>query len=137
MFRSRKSVKKYKNNASADCPFCDVKPRSKRVKQTGKHTYVIENIFPYDWWDLCAVDDHLLITPKKHTDSLAKLEDEVLKEYLATILKYEKAGYTIYARPPKNKRKTVIHQHTHLIKTDNKPRKFLLFLKKPYFTIYK
>ena len=48
------------------------------------------------------------------------------------IAEYEEQGYSVYARAPENKQKSVAHQHTHLIKTHGKPKNMLFTSVKPY-----
>ena len=89
-------------------------------------------MFGYDIWDGCGVIEHFMIIPKKHTASLADLSKEEKIDYMNQIAQFEADGYSIYARSPGNKTKSVVHQHTHLIKIDNKPKRWLIFLKKPH-----
>lgn len=138
LLRSRDTHKNYSNSPKQKaCPFCEVKPTDERVLEADKNVKLIRNIYPYEWWDRCKVVDHLLITPNKHTDKLADLSEATIVEYMKIASKYEKQGYSLYARAPGNKRKTQLHQHMHLIKTDNKPRGIAFFLKKPYITWYR
>ena len=91
---------------------------------------IIKNIFPYDVWDGYEVSDHLMIVPKQHTETIGDFSKEELQEYVNILAKYEKMGYSIYARAPQNKRKTVPHEHTHLIMLNyDKPVKWLFNVK--------
>lgn len=137
MFRSRKATLAYKNSNQKGCPFCNLKKGDTRVVRDGKYTQVIVNIFPYTWWDVMKVNEHLMLIPKEHTDTISSLAKQAQMEYVDTMAEYEKKGYSIYARTASNIRKTVVHQHMHLIKTDNKARRFGLYIKKPYITIYR
>lgn len=135
MFRSRKGWIAYKKSNQKGCPFCNLK--AAHVVHDGTYIQVIENIYPYSWWDATKVHEHLMVIPKKHTDTISSLSKSARMEYIDTLAKYEKKGYSIYARTAVSVRKTVVHQHTHLIKTDNRVRKFALYIRKPYITIYK
>jgi diadenosine tetraphosphate (Ap4A) HIT family hydrolase len=139
--RSRKEEKFYKKYLKTVdknvCVFCAIKKGSDQLVVTTKHFKVITNIFPYSVWDGQEVVDHLMITPKKHTDSLKDMPDSQKVEYVNLIESYEQNGYNIYARAPINKTKSVVHQHTHLIKTDGALKKLIVFSTKPYVRIVK
>ncbi len=135
--RSRKEEKNYKKYRETDsfkgvCTFCNISPDEDQFVKETKSFQVIKNIFSYSQWDGQGVVDHLLIVPKKHTVSLGDLTAPEAVEFIELIGSYEKLGYDFSARAPKSNRKTVQHQHTHLIKLDRKTKKFLFYLKKPY-----
>ena len=88
------------------------------VIEVREHFAVVENLFGYDLWDGYGVSEHLLVVPKKFTDSISNFSSEEREEYWQILADYESRGYSIYARAPQNVRKTVKHQHTHLIKMD-------------------
>jgi diadenosine tetraphosphate (Ap4A) HIT family hydrolase len=140
--RTRSEFKRYhrylkKLPADSGCEFCKFsKGSSQFADQTG-HFWIIKNIFPYSLWDELGVEDHLLVVPKKHTDTLSSLPDKAAVEFVDLISSYENRGYSVYARAPGNPIKSVLHQHTHLIKSDNRRRKLLIFVRKPHlrFTI--
>ncbi len=134
--RSRKEVlhyMRYIKNLPQDptCEFCDVtKDRPTPVK-AGKYFTVINNIFPYSLWDEKSVLDHLMIVPKKHTDTLKGLPDLAAIEYVKILGEYEALGYNSYARAPGSQIKTIVHHHTHLIKSQGRRRSLLIHLRKP------
>lgn len=76
-----------------------------------------------------------MIVPKQHTDRLSELPKNAMAEYTELLGNYENQGYNIYTRSPGSKIKSVIHQHTHLIKLNGRRIKFLLMTKKPYIRI--
>ena len=80
--------------------------------------FLIKNRFPYSIWDGQIVVDHLMITPKEHTDNLSGTPDKGKIEYLDIIKKFEDKGYNIYARAPVSKIKP---SHTN-IPTSLKPK---------------
>lgn len=96
---------------------------------------MVKNIFPYDLWDTCGVKEHFMVIPKRHVDTISHFSNQEQKEYIGLIAKYEQSGYSIYARAPGSVAKSVHHQHTHLIKLDNKKKKFVLFIRKPWLLI--
>lgn len=141
--RSRKEVKEYrkyqKNTPKpTGCVFCLIDKNSDQFISETKHFKVIRNIFGYSLWDSQRVEDHLMIVPKKHTDSLSKLPKEAAVEFVKIISEYEGKRYNVYARAPASVMKTVVHQHTHLIKPLGKPRRLIFLLRKPYirFTLW-
>lgn len=135
--RSRKEEKQYmrhhKLHHVSKCPFCEINP-DEIVEETANY-YVLCALFPYSMWDGQKIDDHLLISPKKHTDKLGGSSAEAAAEFLNIVDKYETDGYNLYARAPGSIIKSVVHQHTHLIKLVGKRKKFIFYIKKPYIRI--
>jgi diadenosine tetraphosphate (Ap4A) HIT family hydrolase len=134
--RSRKEAITYtkhlKQTDNSVCPFCHIDPKDEQYVDETRYFFVIKNTFPYSIWDGQEVKDHLMVTPKVHTDSLGTMTQTARLEYVDILEKYEKQGYNIYARAPTSIIKTIVHQHTHLIKTAGKPRRVLFMLRKPY-----
>ena len=139
--RTRKQVKAYDHHlknvepASKGCAFCAITAKSPIFVSQTKSFKVIHNIFPYSLWDSQPVKDHLMLVPKQHTDTLADLGPAAAQEFVKLISSYESKGYSIYARAPGSVIKTVLHQHTHLIKHHKKPIRGLLYLRKPYIRL--
>jgi diadenosine tetraphosphate (Ap4A) HIT family hydrolase len=103
-------------NPEEICPFCELDPKREILEQTETY-YIVANQNPYDLWDLHRVEDHLLLIPRAHVSSISELQKDALTELAGVMSRYESEGYSIYARAPQNQTKTVVHQHTHLIKT--------------------
>lgn len=135
--RSRKEIKVYrkylKNKDSRHCPFCELDDSSDQCIKTTKSFKVLKNIFPYSIWDSQRVEDHLMVVPKKHTDSLKDFNAEEAKEFLELLSLYEERGYNIYARAPESTVKSIFHQHTHLIKTNPFFKRMVLSVQKPFY----
>lgn len=138
--RSRKEERHYKrylrNNPDSDCAFCKInkKEHQQFVEETASFK-VIRNIFKYSIWDGQQVVDHLMVVPKRHTDSLANLSDKQAAELVKIIGKYEKRGFNVYARAPTSPIKSIVHQHSHLIKTAGASKRFIFLLRRPYIRI--
>ena len=113
------------------CPFCVSK--DEELVAMAKHFKIIRNIFAYSLWDGQSVIDHLMIVPLKHVDSVAHFTEKMIPEYHKLLSKYESKGYNTYARTPVSKIKSVVHQHTHLIKTEGDSKNFIFLLRKPFF----
>ena len=137
MFRFRKSLKSYKSAPKVKgCPFCNTEGQG-AIVQESRHAYVMENKFGYDLWEFRNVSEHLMVIPKRHVKSIAELTTDERKDIIDILSAYEAENYNIYARAVESVQRTVpLHQHTHLIKTDNKQAHGALFLRKPYF-LYK
>ena len=132
---SEKNYSKYKlsHPKSEVCGFCDiVAGKTREVIDETEACVVVANKFAYDLWDGCGVEEHLMVLPKAHVDSLYDLTDNEKIDYMNTASKYEKLGYSLYARSPGNATKSVVHQHMHLIKIDNQPKKWILYLRRPH-----
>lgn len=124
-----------KQDAGADCPFCAIQDGHEQFVTETDHFRVIRNRIPYSLWDSHRVADHLMVVPKQHTDRLLELPKKAMAEYTKILGNYENRGYNIYARSPGSNIKSVIHQHTHLIKLSGHKINFLLMARKPYFRI--
>ena len=136
--RSRKQAVaylKYSTGIRKDCVFCEISHESEQQLSESKYFRVIHNIFPYTVWDNQSVEDHLMLIPKMHTETLADLPASAALEFVKLISQYESAGYGIWARPPKSTAKSVPHQHTHLIKLSNKQIKGVVFITKPHLRL--
>ena len=133
MHHLRKTHKRYKSyGPSQGCDFCDAEHTAPRIVQELEHAYVIPNRTFYDVWEMRRVTDHLLIIPKRHVLHLSQLSKAERADIINAMAQYEAEGYQIYARSPDSGARSVPHQHTHLIKTDNRPGRALLFLRRPY-----
>ena len=76
-----------------------------------------------------------MVIPKKHIDSLNDLTTDEAVEFVGLIGSYESRGYNVWARAPQSVIKSVVHQHTHLIKPGTKKKRFVLYNKKPYIRL--
>ncbi len=126
--RSRKDHRRYKRyqqnrGAGGDCIFCEMNENTEQILEQTEHFKIIRNIFAYSRWDEQSVTDHLLVAPKQHTDTLKDLTPLESQEFVRIITDYEDQGYNIYARAPGSNMKSIVHQHTHLIKTAGKLKK--------------
>jgi diadenosine tetraphosphate (Ap4A) HIT family hydrolase len=136
--RNRKQVKAYdyhlKHVEPADkgCVFCAIGSKSPQFVSQTKSFKVIHNLFPYSLWDSQPVMDHLLLVPKLHTDTLSGLSPAAAQEFVELMSSYESSGYSVYARTPQSVIKTVVHQHTHLIRHGETRIRGLFYLRKPF-----
>lgn len=135
--RSTKEEHQYsrhrKSHHDSKCPFCQIEEGHKQYVEETDNLKVIHNRTPYSIWDGQGVVDHLMIVPKMHTDSLKDLGDDAAVEFMKLLSNYESRGYNVYARAPTSSVKSVVHQHTHLIKLDGHNKRFVLMLRKPYY----
>lgn len=131
--RESNYYKKYRGILpTGTCQFCDLTADKGEVVQVTEYFWIITNMFPYTSWDDQRVEDHLMIIPKKHTETLSDLTPEEANEYVHLLGSYEARGYNVYARAPQSTIKTVPHQHTHLIKPKGKRIKAMIYVDKPY-----
>ena len=112
-----------------------IKHHTDQVVGETAHCLIIKNRFGYNFWDGCGVDDHLMVIPKRHVDSLANLSDEEKIDYMNQVARFESSGYSIYARAQGSKSRSMAHQHTHFIKVDGKAKKMMIYLNKPHTVI--
>ncbi len=133
----RKTIHKYKSlQGGKGCPFCNSETMASAVYQD-EHVYIVHNITKYDLWELHDVQDHLLVIPKKHVESLSELSDNERLAVMDQAANYEADGYNVYARGVGFVKRSVKHQHTHLIKTANKKPRISVFLQNPYYLFKK
>lgn len=140
MYHYRKTIKEYRRqNASdkhlSDCTFC-VKGNTADPVDENDTMRVIPNRVSYDLFEGRRVEDHLMIIPKRHIETLVDFTDQEMLDQMRLIGKYEATGYNIYARGSGSVSRSVRHQHTHLIKTENtrKPR-LVVYAARPHLLI--
>ena len=135
--RSTKEEREYRRKTTEDkgsgCPFCAMNEGHPQFVRETKHLKVVRNRRPYSLWDDQGVVDHLMIVPKQHTGKLGDLNSEAADEFIALIGDYEEKGYCFYGRALHSKVRSEPHQHTHLMKLDNKKRNLLLMARKPWY----
>ena len=139
MHHLRKTKRTYNKANAGDgkmtgCTFCVDETRAK-ILDENKTMFVISNRVSYDFFEGLEVAEHLMVIPKRHTESLEDLSKQEKTDFVDMIAKYEVKGYGFYARGAENANRSVRHQHTHLIKTKGHKARFLLYLKKPYLLI--
>lgn len=133
MYHYRKTRQRYVTYLNPKmCPFCDPKNVEKKVVDY-PHFYIMKNATQYDHWELHDVTEHLLLNPKNHHETLNTFSDVEKKEMVNIIAEYEQKGYSVYARAYGSPRRSVRHQHTHLIKIKRRQARIAVFLRKPYW----
>ena len=112
----RKTIKKYKKNQKNEgCPFCSQTTIDNAVFENDL-VYVVPNLTQYDLWELHDVENNLMVIPKRHVESLSELTDKERLAVMEQAAKYEAQGYSVYARGVGFAKRSLKHQHTHLIK---------------------
>ncbi|MGB4758991.1 MAG: hypothetical protein WBP26_02950 [Candidatus Saccharimonadales bacterium] len=106
---------------------------AKQIAET-EYAVVVPNRTRYDLWEGHSVAEHYLVVPKQCAASLQDLSSDAARlDIMNLIAHYEKIGFNVYARAVGSPRRSVAHQHTHLIKfTDQPRRKVVLYMEKPY-----
>lgn len=138
--RSRSMQKRYINylqgSDKTSCDFCNLeKDSTDQIIEVSRNFLVVKNIFSYDTWDGFGVADHLMIVPRRHIIGLTELTKIERSEFMDIVAKYETQGYSLYARAPDNKTKSIAHQHTHLIKADNKRKRWMFHIRQPHIRL--
>lgn len=136
MYHYRKTRNIYASHPiPTNCNFCDLGEMTPQIVYESTHCFVIPNRVFYDIWELREVTDHLMVIPKEHAMSLQELMPEARLDIMNVLAKYEAEHYNIYARTPSSVSRSVVHQHTHLIKTKDDSARGALMMKKPYLFI--
>lgn len=117
-----------------DCQFCLPETLQKAIRTT-KYAYIVANRVSYDLWDNHEVTEHLMVLPKRHVHSLSDLTPEERLDIMNIMAEYEAQNYSVYARGIDSPQRSQRHQHTHLIKSSNKPIRASFYLRRPYFLI--
>ena len=109
----------YKNHKpSENCVFCSGDKSTIELEDLNlSHLRVINNSFPYDFWDMKKVEDHLMAVPRRHLNCPAKLNAEELAELNKIMTYFADKNYDIFVRNSGSKLKSIEHLHFHLIKT--------------------
>jgi diadenosine tetraphosphate (Ap4A) HIT family hydrolase len=131
-WHNEKLYKEYQAHSTGVCDFCVIKEGNPQFVIATESFNVIHNRFPYAFWDDQDVVDHLLVVPKEHVDSLAAFTPGQAAEYLALVSDYENNGYHVYARGAKSQSRSIVHQHTHLIKGAGRSKRLVLQSTRPY-----
>ena len=135
MVRTRRDQKRYHRHSkhvTSGCDFCAFKISDDQVIREFTYFWLVYNRFPYGVWDSLGVDEHLMIIPKRHVDAIHHFTPEEGREYLELLGRYEATGYSIYSRATKSKSRTITHQHTHLMKLDDRIKRVMIHLHRPY-----
>jgi len=120
------------DNTKGGCSFClDKTIPARTVKETKTMTLVVIRT-KYDVFEGRRVLDHLMVIPKRHSETLSDFTNAEKLELMTIIGEYEAKGYDVYARSITSVDRSVAHQHTHLIRLEEKPMKYFVHLKKPY-----
>lgn len=107
----------YRKQLGDECDFCNlVQVPTEQVIDEHAHFLRIKNRFPYAVWDSKSVTDHQMIIPKRHLVELNEFTPDEAQEFLNLITEYEHLGFSLYARSTEDRTRSVVHQHTHLIK---------------------
>lgn len=138
MHHYRKTYKKYikLRKTDGDCPFCN-KQRFKDVVYKDNYIYVVKNAVKYDLFDGLEVVEHLMIIPRRHLISFNEMNKAEKLAIINKMAEYESQDYSVYTRGKMNVNRSVQHHHTHIIKTNSKKTKLLLYMSKPHLLIKK
>lgn len=97
------------------CPFCDEMTKH-RVIQALETIVVIENHFPYAFFDGQVVSKHYLIVPLRHGDRFSQFTDQEAEEYRKLLAAYHELGFSSMTRSVVDTHRSVPgHLHTHLL----------------------
>lgn len=130
----QRAYNEYRKIKQPTCQFCEFSEDLDHVIVGHPHFWVVRNLFPYHIWDGSRTGEHLLLVPRRHIDTIADFTREERDEYMDLLATYESKGYSSYSRAPQSGRKTVAHQHTHLIQV-GKAFRAQLFIERPHINL--
>lgn len=97
------------------CTFCS-ELRNHQVIRSLQTMFVIENRFPYEFFDGQAVKQHYLIVPLRHTDRFSQFTHREYEEYHEVLAAYHDQGFSSMTRSVVDTHRSVPgHLHTHLL----------------------
>lgn len=136
--RTKKATKDYAKRlqvyTTSACTFCTLEGEIDLFEKPSKHFVLLEARWGYDFWDMFGVEEHLMLVPRRHTDTISEFNEKELLEYSKRIQEFEANGYNVYLRAPASGQKSVAHQHTHFIKPYGKRKKIVVYLQKPFIS---
>lgn len=137
-YKYQREYDKYRSkNPSGNCQFCTLAedaPLEGSLIEEHPRFWVVTAKFPYYIWDGAKAGQHLLVVPKRHVDSIAHFDRAERADYIDVLAEWEARGFSLYARAPQSAKKSVVHQHTHLIEV-GKTIKSQFYLAKPFINI--
>ena len=98
-----KKYKKYAENRKSegeDYNFYDRVMRDDSVIEKFEHFVLVENLFPYQIWDGFEVKKHLLLIPKRFTETISDSSPAEKEEYFEILSKYEVSSSIPTRIPP-------------------------------------
>lgn len=102
--------------AEIPCPFCEPLATSRRQVGATETMMVVENDFPYEFFDNREVARHLMIVPKRHIGEYVDFYDDEQREYWQLISDYQSQQYAIFTRAVGDEMRSVpFHLHTHVV----------------------
>lgn len=126
----------YKQGRKGICDLCNIKTSASKVLEDHTLFMIVTNAFPYALWDGGIVDEHIMLVPKRHVESIAAFTLDEKSEFLELLSSYDQRGYSSYGRAAGSSYKSIAHQHTHLMKVGT-PIKRQIFNFKPYINFFK
>jgi diadenosine tetraphosphate (Ap4A) HIT family hydrolase len=140
MYHYRKTRQKYRKLNSADkktetCTFCSELEIGTNTISENETMFVIPNRVSYDVFEGRGVTEHYMVIPKRHVETITDFSDQEKIDQMTIIGKYEAIGFNVYARGVGSVTRSVKHQHTHLIKADNKRTRLFMYAAKPHFVV--
>lgn len=118
------------------CDLCNIETSASKVLADYPLFMVVTNAFPYGTWEGGILDEHIMLVPKRHVESIALFTPEENSEFLRILAEYDQRGYSFYGRAAGSRYKSIPHQHTHLMKVGT-PLTRHFYLRKPYINFFK
>ncbi|QQG50394.1 MAG: HIT domain-containing protein [Candidatus Saccharibacteria bacterium] len=139
MYHYRKTRKSYRALNASDttkpvCTLCDEDNKPRIIRETTT-MILLPNRVSYDIFEGMRVVEHLMIVPKRHVEHIEDFTNQEKMDFMSLAGEFEMKGFNVYARGAKSATRSVAHQHTHLIKTDNKKAKSVVYIAKPHILI--
>ena len=139
MYHYRKTIQTYKRLNKADkgrptCTFCN-EIGGPNIIAENDTMFIIPNRVSYDVFEGRRVTGHFMVIPKRHVEMLGEFTDQEKIDQMTILGEYEAKGYNVYARGVGSVTRSVKHQHTHLIKANDKKARLFIYASKPHFLV--
>lgn len=100
------------------CPFCITIQKRVYITETAT-MLVVENDYPYEYFDGRYVQQHYMIIPRRHIALIGDFTAQESHEYWQLIAQYHHDGYSVFTRSATDDMRSVPqHLHTHLFMYD-------------------
>lgn len=124
IYRKSEKIKDYNGyykraRPSENCVFCSgEKPPINIESLNLQKLMIIKNDFPFDFWDMKKVKEHLMAIPMRHINCVSRLNVDEFSELNKIMSYFSNNGYDIFVRNSNSVIKSIEHLHFHLIKTE-------------------
>lgn len=114
LYDEQRELMRQQYGDNVPCALCYVE--NHRLINAAKTMLVVENMYPYEYYDGRAVREHFMIVPRRHLNSLHDMTKRERKDYWNLLAQFQDSRYASLTRSNGDPKRSVpLHLHTHLI----------------------